>query len=49
MALQDAGIAICVGVFLVVLLAISFIGYNKNYKGKPQEKVVIPPDPDAKE
>jgi hypothetical protein len=46
MALQDVGIAICVGIFLAALLIISFVGYNKNYKGKPQDKVIIPPDPD---
>lgn len=48
MELQDAGIAICVGIFMAALLIIAFVGWNKNYKGKPQDEVIIPPDPDAK-
>ncbi|MDR3294548.1 MAG: hypothetical protein LBT26_01785 [Clostridiales Family XIII bacterium] len=49
MALTDVRMAVVILIFLAVLLIIAAVGYNKNYKGKPQDEVVIPPAPQEDE
>ena len=45
MPLEDAMLAIVVLIFMVALVAIALIGYFKNWRGVPEDEVVIPPEP----
>ncbi|MDR0876319.1 MAG: hypothetical protein LBN12_08935 [Clostridiales Family XIII bacterium] len=45
MPLEDAMLAIVVLIYLVALIVVALIGYFKNWKGVPEEEVVIPPKP----
>ncbi|MDR1816117.1 MAG: hypothetical protein LBR00_05505 [Clostridiales Family XIII bacterium] len=45
MALNDIAVAIIILVFMAALIVVALIGYFKNWKGVPEEAVVIPPAP----
>jgi phage shock protein PspC (stress-responsive transcriptional regulator) len=45
MPLSDAMLAIVVLIYLVVLVLIAVVGYFINWRGVPEEEVVIPPAP----
>jgi hypothetical protein len=45
MRLEDAMLAIVVLIYLVALIVVALIGYLKNWKGVPEDEVVIPPKP----
>ncbi|MDR3364215.1 MAG: hypothetical protein LBS91_04615 [Clostridiales Family XIII bacterium] len=45
MALTDIMLAIVIVIFIVALIVVALIGYFKNWKGLPEETVVIPPAP----
>ena len=45
MSLDNALMAIVVLSFLVILVVVALIGYFKNWKGVPEDEVVIPPAP----
>ena len=44
-SLQDSMMAVVVLVFLAALIIVGLIGYAKNWRGVPEEEVVIPPAP----
>ena len=44
-SLEDSMMAVVVLTFLAVLIIISIIGWAKNWKGVPEDAVVIPPAP----
>jgi hypothetical protein len=45
MPLEGAMLAIVVLAFMVALFVVATIGYFKNWRGVPEETVVIPPLP----
>ena len=45
MPLEDAMLAIVVLIFMVALILVAVIGYFKNWRGVPEDEVVIPPEP----
>ena len=45
MPLDDAMLAIVVLCYMVALVVLAIIGYFKNWKGVPEDEVVIPPAP----
>ena len=44
-SLSDSMMAVVVLTFFAVLIVVSLIGYAKNWRGVPEEEVVIPPAP----
>jgi uncharacterized protein YneF (UPF0154 family) len=41
-------LAIVMLIFMVALIVVAIIGYFKNWKGVPEDEVVIPPAPEEK-
>jgi len=45
MALTDIMMAIVILIFMAAIVVVALIGYFKNWKGVPEDAVVIPPAP----